>query len=97
MADEEVPQGLAANVDLLAKTVGRDAIYGLRVSDCIVDLDTQVFVGMTFRNCVIRSRGGTFILRNVTFLNCRFVLELPEGPRSPSEQRFLQALYQRMR
>jgi len=73
-------------------TSSRNTFSGFKVSNCVVDLDTQSFVSMTFRNCVIRSRGGTFILRNVTFLNCRFVLSLPDGPRSRSEQRFLQTL-----
>jgi hypothetical protein len=63
------------------------------VSDCIVDLDTQVFVGVVFRNSVIRSRGGSFVLNNVRFINCRFVLDLPQNqPRRSNEQKFLIAL-----
>lgn len=62
------------------------------ISNCIVDLDTQVYDGVIFKNCVVRSRGGTFVLRRVTFVNCRFVLSLPERPKRPTEQKLLLAI-----
>ena len=45
--------------------------------DCIVDLDTQSFVGATFVDSVIRYRGGSTSLVNVRFINCYFILDLP--------------------
>jgi hypothetical protein len=65
---------------------------GVPVSNCIVDLDTQVFKRVIFTNSVIRSRGGSFILQNVAFINCRFVLDLPERQPNPNEQHFLLAI-----
>ena len=62
------------------------------IPNCIVDLDTQAFIRVVFRNCLIRSRGGTFRLENVAFVNCRFVLELPEQPNKPNELHLLETL-----
>jgi hypothetical protein len=82
-------QGLTSQGSMRAE---HNTIAEYTISNCIVDLDTQGFLGVTFQNCLIRSRGGTFVLRNVTFLNCRFLLELPEGPRRQNEKNFLGTL-----
>lgn len=54
-----------------------NAIIGMPVSNCVVDLDTQLFSDVTFKDAVVRYHGGPVQLSNVTFVNCRFILNLP--------------------
>ena len=65
---------------------------GLDVSNCVVDLDTNAFENVTFRNSVIRYHGGPVSLANVSFINCRFVLELKTPPSTPAQKNLLLAL-----
>jgi hypothetical protein len=55
-----------------------------QISNCLVTLDTQAFENVTFSNSVILYKGGPVRLKNVTFENCRFILDfppiLPDGP-----------------
>jgi hypothetical protein len=60
-------------------TGGHDNIIMGEYRDCIVDLDTQSFVGATFIDSVIRYRGGSTSLVNVRFINCYFILDLPSS------------------
>lgn len=60
--------------------------------NCIVDLDSQAFTGLTFINSVIRYRGGDTYLTNVRFINCRFILDLPPTPQKAPEEKLLLAL-----
>lgn len=46
-------------------------------SNCVVDLDTNSFSNVVFQNSVVRYRGGPVSLKNVRFVNCRFVLDIP--------------------
>jgi hypothetical protein len=62
---------------------------GLNFSNCIVDLDTNIFKNVTFQNSVVRYRGGPISLVNVEFLNCHFDLMLSKGPAKPTEQQLL--------
>jgi hypothetical protein len=74
-------------------TGGIGNVYGsFQYSNCVVDLDTQVFSNGTFRNCVIRYRGAATSLLNVKFINCRFVLDLTAQPSSTVGKNLLFAL-----
>jgi hypothetical protein len=62
-------------------------------ANCIVDLDTNVFDTVIFRNSVIRYHGGPVFLDNVQFVNCRFVLDIPaSAPANPERDRLLMTL-----
>lgn len=65
---------------------------GGAVANCIVDLDTQQFIGVTFVNSVIRYNGGPTDLRNVTFVNCRFILQIESQKETRPERQLLFAL-----
>jgi len=64
---------------------------GWQISECIVDLETNVFMGITFVNCVVRYRGGLLRLSDVRFVNCRFIIESTADPSAPA-QRLLYAI-----
>jgi len=65
-------------------------------SNCVVDLDTNGFKDVVFKDSVIRYRGGKTVLVNVDFQNCTFVLDLPpEAPAHPEVIRTLLASDQR--
>jgi hypothetical protein len=70
----------------------RNRIEDSDVSGCIVDLDTQEFKNVTFRDSVIRYAGGPVSLANVQFINCGFVLTLATQPRTPAQKDLLFAL-----
>ncbi|MHB8215840.1 MAG: hypothetical protein ACYDDS_07150 [Candidatus Sulfotelmatobacter sp.] len=55
---------------------GHNLLRGGMIQNCVVDLDTNSFIGMTFKNSVIRYSGGKVILTNVRFENCRFILNI---------------------
>ena len=64
---------------------------GVPISNCVVDLDGQGFVGTTFINAVIRYHGGPVTLRDVQFVNCAFIVDLPpEG--TPSQPQLIMAI-----
>jgi hypothetical protein len=63
-------------------------------SDCIVDMDTNVFENATFRDSVINYQGGPVTLANVRFINCRFNLHLASAPQTPAQNQFLRTLLQ---
>jgi hypothetical protein len=66
---------------------------GMDLSRCIVDLDTETFKDVTFRDSVIRYRGARVSLSNVRFINCRFVLDIPVStPANPQRDRLLMTL-----
>jgi hypothetical protein len=81
--------GLTNQDDLTSKHNSYD---GILISNCVVDLDTQTFTRVSFRDAVVRYRGAPTTLRDVTFVNCRFVLDLPPGLRAPAQPRLLLAL-----
>ncbi len=63
------------------------------MSNCIVDLDKNIFIRVTFRNSVVRYHGNLTTLANVHFVNCRFVLNIPaSSPANPERERFLMTL-----
>jgi hypothetical protein len=49
------------------------------ISDCVVRLDTQRFEDATFKDSVVIYNGGPVVLKNVTFINCRFILSFPKN------------------
>jgi len=55
-------------------------------------MDRQAFKDVTFTNSVVRYHGGAVSLSNVTFVNCRFVLDLFSAPASQPQQLLLLAL-----
>jgi hypothetical protein len=63
-------------------------IIGSTFEQCIVDLDTNAFQQVTFKDSVIRYRGGATVLSGVTFINCSFILDLPSDkiPPNPARQ-----------
>jgi hypothetical protein len=56
---------------------------GATFSNCIVDLDTETLRNVVFRNSVVRYSGGSTNLSNVTFVNCRFILNIGTKPEKP--------------
>ena len=64
--------------------------FGL--AGCVVDLDTQTFLNGIFKDSVIRYHGGQTTLRNVTFINCTFLLDLSSPKTSPEKSSLLFAL-----
>jgi len=74
-------------------TIGQNnAMIGGEYSNCIVNLDTQVFQGVTFKDSVIQYHGGTTTLDQVRFINCAFVLDLPPAPELRPAEKLLFAL-----
>jgi hypothetical protein len=69
-----------------------NSFSGFHISNCVVDLDTQIFTNITFTNSVVRYRGGPVGLNGVTFINCRFILEVEIQPSTPAQQNLLLAL-----
>jgi hypothetical protein len=68
-------------------------VFGnMLISNCVVDLDTQTFSDVTFKNSVVRYRGGPVTLERVAFINCRFILELQTPPSTPTQKNLLLAL-----
>jgi hypothetical protein len=65
---------------------------GGEYANCVVDLDTNAFDRVMFKDSVIRYQGGTVSLRNVQFVNCRFDLKLTSTPQTPAQNQFLLAL-----
>jgi hypothetical protein len=57
--------------------------------NCRVLLDTESFRGATFQDSVIIYRGGPVELRGAKFINCSFVLELPERHKIPGARDLL--------
>ncbi len=60
--------------------------------NCRILLDTETFLGTTFENSVVIYRGGLVTLSGTNFINCTFVLELPEQYNIPANNNFLLAL-----
>jgi hypothetical protein len=58
---------------------------GVRIDDCVVDLETNIFINLTFVNCVVRYRGGILRLNHVRFVNCRFIIEAT-SPTVPAQK-----------
>jgi hypothetical protein len=60
---------------------------------CLVDLDTTTNVvdGAFIRDSVVRYHGGQVTMRNVTFINCRFILDIKKSS-TPSHPELLQQL-----
>ena len=67
-----------------------NAFIGGVYENCVVNLDTQVFQNVVFKNSVIRYHGQRITLINVQFVNCSFILDLP--PKPEPEQKLLFAL-----
>jgi hypothetical protein len=58
---------------------------GVAFRNCVVDLDTNQYINVTFRDSVIRFHGGPITLNGVVFTNCRFILDLPADlPNAPT-------------
>jgi hypothetical protein len=65
------------------------------ISDCVVDLDSthNALEGVTFKDSVIRYHGGPVDLSDISFVNCRFVLDIPaSAPSNPERNRLLMTL-----
>jgi hypothetical protein len=75
------PSTVSKPCPMVAGPMAHDNTFsGFAISGCIVDLDTETFENITFRNSVIRYRGGPVSLLNVRFINCRFILDVPANP-----------------
>ena len=63
------------------------------VEKCKISLDRNFFEQGSFRDSVVSYRGGPVAPRGVTFVNCRFILDLPEDHcPTPAERGLLSAL-----
>jgi hypothetical protein len=65
---------------------------GGRYPDCVVYLDSNTFENVIFQDSVIHYRGGPVSLSGVTFINCRFLLELTAQPTTPVQKNLLLAM-----
>jgi hypothetical protein len=70
----------------------RNQLIHEHLSNCIVDLDTNSFTDVTFKDSVIRYHGGQTTLQNVAFINCTFLLDLSSLKRSPEKTTLLLSL-----
>lgn len=77
-------------------TTQNNLFSGAEFSNCIVDLDRNVFENITFVNSVIRYSGGSTNFRNITFRNCRFVLNIPPTSQQPQRPDLLLTLLDRV-
>jgi hypothetical protein len=68
-----------------------NTLEGATLSNCIVDLESGVFLNDTFVNSVIHYNGGSTTLTNVRFINCRFILNIQPN-NSPASTTLLTAL-----
>jgi hypothetical protein len=69
-----------------------NTISQVPISNCLVDLDTQTFSQVTFRNSVIRYHGGGVSLQDVRFINCRFILDFQPEAKPPAQERLVLAI-----
>jgi hypothetical protein len=89
----EAPDPFKVSRSCLGLTGGiRNIFVNLEFSRCVVDLDTQAFTNVTFKDSVIRYRGGQVALRNVAFFNCTFLLDLSSLKTLPEKPTLLFAL-----
>ena len=67
---------------LTAGTGQYNLIQGGAIKNCVIDLDTthDLIENLTIRDSVVRYHGGPVQLRDVTFVNCFFVLDLAKSP-----------------
>ena len=56
------------------------------ISGCTVDLDGKSLNNVYFENCIVRYRGGTVDMNNVTFANCFYVISLPTYLSVPAQK-----------
>jgi hypothetical protein len=63
------------------------------VVDCVIYLDTNVFIKITFKDSVVHYQGGPVGLGAVVFENCRFILDIPPNTHTP-QVNLLNALLQ---
>jgi hypothetical protein len=79
---------------LTAGTGGYNVQVGGSISRCVLDLDAthNLLENLTIRDSVVRYRGGPIELRNVTFVNCSFILDLPEPLQTPARPDLLRSL-----
>jgi hypothetical protein len=68
-----------------------NTVEGGTVHNCVVDLDSQRYIGVVFINCVVRYNGGPTQIKNVKFVNCRFLLNLA-STKTPVGRNFLFAI-----
>jgi hypothetical protein len=64
----------------------------IQLRNCVIVLDNETFNSVAFRDSVVIYHGGPVIVRNVAFINCRFVLDLAQQPEIPAEKNLLLAL-----
>jgi hypothetical protein len=70
-----------------------NTVSGSELAKCFVDLDNNAFVDTTFLNSVVRYHNGPTNLRNVHFINCRFILDPPPSNEpSPAQIKVLDTL-----
>jgi hypothetical protein len=89
--------GLAPDPAKIAKpcfapSVSNVAFIGVQFNSCVVYLGANQYHDVLFQNSVIHYDGRPISLTDVTFINCRFVLELTERPTRPAEKDLLLAL-----
>jgi hypothetical protein len=74
------PSKVSQPCGMVGPKAHNNTFIGLPTSDCLVELDTENFENVTFRNSVIHYKGGPVSLISVRFVNCRFVLDIPRTP-----------------
>jgi len=60
--------------------------------ECVVDLDSNSFKKVVFRNSVIKYRGGPAFLEDVLFVNCRFEIDTKLEATAPTQPNLISAL-----
>jgi hypothetical protein len=76
---------------LTASGGGHNIFQNLPISNCIVDLDTNLLENVTIRNSVIRYHGGPITVQNAVLINCYFEVDLTTPP-NPSQTELLRAI-----
>jgi hypothetical protein len=77
--------------DGIVISYGNTFIGGIH-STCLVDLDSNTFTNVTFKDSIIRYHGEPTTLHNVTFINCTFLLDLGSIKTKPEKPALLLAL-----
>lgn len=91
------PSAVAKPCAGLTKGTGGGNIFAgggvYKFSNCIVDLNnSNVYEHARFENCVVHYDGGPVLIGTAEFINCRFVVDIPDVPKSPIDKTLLLAL-----
>jgi hypothetical protein len=88
----EAPDPTKVAEPCLGENARYNVFFGARFRNCMVVLDTESFNHATFQDSVIIYHGGPVSLNEITFVNCRFVLDFPPQHELPADKSLVLAL-----